>query len=111
MKHTFKSVLLAGCALGAMAATAQADELSALKAQLEALQSRVNSIETAGPATSAGAPEGASYMTFRRGSLETYDGPVNHNFEEDRGFTVAITPTADLPRSCDGSFCQRLCQS
>ncbi len=97
MKHTSKSVLLAGCALGAVAATAQADELSALKAQLEDLQSRVNSIQSAGPVISAGVPEGAGYMTLRRGSLETNDGPVNHNFEEDRGFTVAITPTADLP--------------
>ncbi len=97
MKNSVKSGLLAGCALGAFAAAAQADELSALKAQLSSLQSRVNSIEAVGPATSAGVPNGANYVTFRRGSLEDKDGPVNHNFEEDRGFTVAITPTADLP--------------
>jgi opacity protein-like surface antigen len=96
-----RRALLGGVALGAMATGAQADELSALKAQLEALQSRVNQLETTGPATSAAYPEGASFISFRRGSdLYKVDGPYNRAGEEDsgdRGFTIAITPTADLP--------------
>ena len=83
-----------------MATGAQADELSELKAQLEALQSRVNSIESTGPAVSSAAPEGASYISFRRGSdVYKVDGPKRggEEYNDDRGFTIAITPTADLP--------------
>lgn len=93
----FRRALLGGVALGAMATAAQADELSALKAQLEALQSRVNSLEAA-PVTSSGAPAGASFISFNRGSFaDDSMVPVNSRMENDRGFTVAITPTADLP--------------
>jgi len=41
-----RRALLGGVALSVMAAGAQADELSALKAQLEALQARVNTLES-----------------------------------------------------------------
>lgn len=96
-----RRALLGGVAFGAMATGAQAGELSSLKAQLEALQSRVNQLEATGPAASSSLPEGASYISFRRGSdLYTVDGPRNRGGEEtspDRGFTIAITPTADLP--------------
>ena len=96
-----RRALLGGVALGAMATGAQAGELSSLKAQLEALQSRVNQLEATGPAASSSLPEDASYISFRRGSdLYTVDGPRNRGGEEtspDRGFTIAITPTADLP--------------
>lgn len=96
-----RRALLGGVALGAMATGAQADELSALKAQLEALQSRVNQLESTGPAASAGAPDGASYISFRRGSDLGWDMssimPADERVPTDRGFTVAITPTADLP--------------
>ncbi len=94
--------LLGGAALGAMATTAQADELSALKAQLEALQSRVNSIELpAANAGQAGYPEGASFITYRRGSYlgdeKGLKDRIQGRMPDDRGFTIAITPTADLP--------------
>jgi hypothetical protein len=96
-----RRALLGSVALGAMATGAQADDLTALKAQLEALQSRVNQLESTGPAASAGAPEGASYISFRRGSDLGWDMsnlvPANERLMDDRGFTVAITPTADLP--------------
>jgi hypothetical protein len=96
-----RRALLGGVALGAMATGAQADDLTALKAQLEALQSRVNQLESTGPAASAGAPEGASYISFRRGSDIGWDMsgliPADERLQDDRGFTVAITPTADLP--------------
>src|SRR5262245_30300462 len=45
----------------------QGDRLSELKAQLEALQSRVNTIEQQKPAA-AELPPGASLVTFERGS-------------------------------------------
>ncbi len=95
-----RRALLGGVAFGAMATGAQADELSALKAQLEALQSRVNQIEAAGPAASSSLPVGASYISFRRGSdLYKVEGPVRggDEYAGNRGFTIAITPTADLP--------------
>jgi hypothetical protein len=96
-----RRALLGSVALGAMATGAQADDLTALKAQLEALQSRVNQLESTGPAASAGAPEGASYISFRRGSDLGWDMsnliPADERLMDDRGFTVAITPTADLP--------------
>jgi hypothetical protein len=94
-----RRALLGGVALGAMATGAQADELSALKAQLEALQSRVNQIESSPAASSA--PAGASYMTFNRGSdlnAGMFKSPrLDDQLPGDRGFTIAITPTADLP--------------
>ncbi len=93
-------MLAGGVALGAMVVGAQAEELSVLKAQIEALQSRVNQIEATGPAASSSLPEGASYVSFRRGSdLYKVDGPVRggEEYSDDRGFTIAITPTADLP--------------
>ncbi|VAV90135.1 hypothetical protein MNBD_ALPHA08-348, partial [hydrothermal vent metagenome] len=59
-----RSMLLGGVAISVMATGAQADELADLKAQLEALQSRVNTIETA-PA--ANVPAGTMLMTASRG--------------------------------------------
>ena len=61
-----RRALLGGAALGVMATGAQADELAALKAQLEALQARVSEIETQ-PAPAL--PAGASMLTVRRGQL------------------------------------------
>jgi len=98
-----RQALLSGAALGVVATGAQADELSALKAQLEGLQSRVNQLESSGPATTSpsGMPQSDSWITFHRGSdigwdQETHARP-QERIPEDRGFTIAITPTADLP--------------
>jgi hypothetical protein len=95
-----RRALLGGVALSVMATGAQADELSALKAQLEALQSRVNSLETV-PAPSA-LPDGYSYLTYARGAgtngewgNESALDRINQS--NTRGFTLAVTPTADLP--------------
>jgi hypothetical protein len=95
-----RRALLGGVALGVTATGAQADELSALKAQLEALQSRVNQLETTAPASTPALPQGASWITFNRGSqgtrLNEFARPQEY-IPEDRGFTIAITPTADMP--------------
>ncbi len=99
-----RSALLGGVAVSVMAvgvagAQAQTNELSDLKAQLEALQSRVNTMETA-PA--AQLPTGTSVMTVAKGSgsngdwgNESRTDAVNNN--AGRGYTVSISPTADLP--------------
>jgi opacity protein-like surface antigen len=81
-----------------MASGAQADELADLKAQLEALQARVNTLETAQPTA---LPDGVSMITFSRGqgSLQSW-GSESRRFEQgitDRGFTISVTPTADMP--------------
>jgi hypothetical protein len=80
-----------------MAAGAQADELSNLKAQLESLQARVNTLETR-PAPTM--PEGQSLITFHRGQGSFADKGLDSKRDmqpSDRGFTVAVTPTADMP--------------
>jgi len=92
-----RRALLGGAAMTVMAAGAQADDLSALKAQIESLQARVNTIEARGAAL----PEGVSFITFQRGSDFAMKGGDDTKFLDrtpsDRGFTIAITPTADLP--------------
>ncbi len=99
-----RSALLGGVAVSVMAvgvagAQAQTNELSDLKAQLEALQSRVNTIQTA-PA--AKLPTGTSVMTVAKGSgsnaawgNESRRDAINNN--DGRGYTISISPTADLP--------------
>jgi hypothetical protein len=80
-----------------MASGAQADELSALKAQLEALQSRVSELETQ-PAPTL--PPGAKLITVRKGQLsynEILPMRASEQLREHQGYTIAVTPTADLP--------------
>ncbi|NNF79971.1 MAG: hypothetical protein HKN05_18265, partial [Rhizobiales bacterium] len=94
-----RRALLSGVALGVASTGAQADDLTALKAQLEALQSRVNQLEST-PAPSA-LPDGASLITFKRGQGSLSDWHTDRKAEgtipQDGGFTIAITPTADVP--------------
>ncbi len=99
-----RQALLGGVALGVAATGAQADELNALKAQLEGLQSRVNQLESTAPAggtTPSGLPQSDSWITFHRGSDIGWDQSEHARpqeyIPEDRGFTIAITPSADLP--------------
>jgi len=101
MKNTkwLRSVLLGGVAISVMATGAQADELSDLKAQLEALQSRVNTIETT---PKAALPEGTSVLTISKGqgSLANWGNDSARdaaNYNSERGYTISINPTADLP--------------
>ncbi len=99
MNKWLRRALLGGVAMTVMAAGAQADELSALKAQLEALQARVATIETRG----ATLPEGVSLVTFERGQKagllknELFGNNELNRAPESRGMTISVTPTADLP--------------
>jgi len=97
-----RRALLGGVALTvAGTAGARADELADLKAQLEALQSRVNTLEQQPAQQASNIPPGASFITAERGSrMDFVHGPtardmVNNN--DDAGFTIAVTPTADMP--------------
>ncbi|WP_342641207.1 DcaP family trimeric outer membrane transporter [Rhodoligotrophos ferricapiens] len=90
--------LLGGVALTVLGAGAHADELSDLKAQLEALQAQVNQLESR-PAAPA-LPEGASWITFKRGTEATADwntARAGDYIPTSSGMTIAITPSADLP--------------
>ena len=92
-----RRALLGGAALGVMATGAQADELTALKAQLEALQSRVQSLETQ-PAPTL--PAGAKLITVRRGQgtyAEILPMRASEQLRDHQGYTIAVTPTADMP--------------
>ena len=96
-----RRALLGGVALTvAGTAGARADELSDLKSQLEALQSRVNTLEQQ-PAQASNLPPGASFITIEHGSRMDFVAQdpardrVNQN--DDAGFTIAITPSADMP--------------
>ena len=90
----FGHALAGGVALSVMVSTAQADELSDLKAQLLALQERVDAL--ASHPNQAPVAPGVSLITFHRGQGDLADfGPTST--PDDRGFTVAITPIADLP--------------
>ena len=99
MNKWLRRALLGGVAMTVMAAGAQADELSALKAQLEALQARVATIETRG----ATLPEGVSLVTFERGQKagllksKLFGNNMLDRAPESRGMTISVTPTADLP--------------
>jgi len=90
-----KWALLGGAAFAVMSTGAQADELSALKAQLEALQSRVTQLE-AQPATSM--PSGYSLLSIRDGQIETaaITEKAANRIDPDQGFTLSVLPTADV---------------
>jgi hypothetical protein len=93
------AALLATAAASMLSTAASADELTALKAQLDALQSRVNTMEAA-PAI----PGNTSLMSYQRGfggngfsKAERLLPQDAVSVNEDAGYTIAITPTADMP--------------
>ena len=98
--NRLRGALLGGAAVIAMTSAAQADELAALKGQLESLQSRIAGLERA-PAPTSRTPAGASLLRFERGSGMAFVAPTpardRANVNDDAGFTIAITPSADLP--------------
>ena len=95
-----RAAVLGGAALAAMSSGGQADELAALKAQLEGLKSRVDGLQQA-PASGPQAPAEANLLTFERGSRMDFVTPTPArdaaNINDDAGFTIAVTPSADLP--------------
>jgi hypothetical protein len=91
-----KWALLGGAALAVTATAARADDLSALKAQIEALQNRVTQLEAQ---PQASMPSGYSLMALRDGQ-GTYEGVLPERYgdrvREDSGFTLSVVPSADV---------------
>ena len=90
-----KWALLGGAAMAVTATAARADDLAALKAQIEALQTRVSQLE-AQPQSSM--PSGYSLLSIRDGqgefgnfAPERYDDTVR----DELGFSLSVLPTAD----------------
>jgi hypothetical protein len=90
-----KWALLGGAAFAVMSTSAQADELSALKAQLEALQTRVSQLE-AQPATSM--PSGYSLLSIRDGggNYSTLPQRQEDRIDPNSGVTISVLPTAEM---------------
>ncbi len=97
MSNILRKALLGGAALAVMTTGAAADELATLKAQLAALQTQVDAIQSA----PAQAPAGSSFLRYERGlggntwGVDAVKDSANVN--DGGGFTIAVTPTADLP--------------
>ncbi|WP_137388086.1 carbohydrate porin [Rhodoligotrophos defluvii] len=99
VEHRVRTMALAGAALCTMTAIGQADELSALKAELAALENRIAELEATAPRAAA-VPEGAGLITYYRGTDTASDWTVDRAGESiptARGFTIAVTPSADFP--------------
>src|SRR4029079_10189981 len=102
MKMT-KWTLLAGAALAVTATVASADDLAALKAQIDALQSRVSELEAQ---PQAAMPSGYSLMAIRDGQ-GTYEGVLPERnadmVRDSSGFTLSVLPTADAAPAAEVS--------
>lgn len=98
-----KWALLGSAALAVTATAARADDLSALKAQIEQLQSRVSQLEAQ---PQASMPSGYSLMSIRDGQ-GTYGGVLPERnadrVDEDSGFTLSVLPTADVAPAAEVS--------
>jgi hypothetical protein len=93
---SIKMALLGGAALAVTAAGAQADDLEALKAQIEALNARVAAMEAA-PAV----PAGYQLLSVSEGELRETPGLEmsrrDRQFYGNKGNVISILPTADAP--------------
>ncbi|MFT3986347.1 hypothetical protein [Aestuariivirga sp.] len=90
-----KLALLGGAALAVTAAGAQADDLSALKAEIEALNSRVAQLEA-----TPSVPAGYSLMTVTTGDATVIPGGGDLNVDKGSGkkaTIISVLPTADAP--------------
>jgi hypothetical protein len=95
-----KIALLATAAVAAVSVSARADDLSDLKAQIEALNARVASVEAA-PAV----PAGYQLLTVSEGQALVVPGLP----ETDKGFgntatVISVLPTADAPAGTEVSI-------
>ncbi|HTN98196.1 MAG TPA: porin [Nordella sp.] len=95
--------LLAGAAIAATATAAQANDLGALKAEIEALQSRVSELEAQ---PQASMPSGYSLLSIRDGQ-GNFGGLAPERsadrVRDESGFTVSVVPTADAAPAAEVS--------
>ncbi|WP_162918507.1 hypothetical protein [Taklimakanibacter deserti] len=93
--RTMKWALLGSAAIAVTATAARADDLADLKAQIEALQTRVSQLEAQ---PQASAPSGYSLLSIRDGQ-GTFEGVLPERYgdrvRDDQGFTLSVVPTAD----------------
>jgi len=98
-----KWALLGSAAIAVTATAARADDLGALKAEIEALQTRVSQLEAQ---PQASMPSGYSLLSFRDGQ-GTYEGVLPERnadmVREDSGFTMSVLPTADVAPAAEVS--------
>jgi hypothetical protein len=90
-----KLALLGTAALAAVSVSARADQLSDLKAQIEALNARVATLEST-PAV----PAGYSMVSISKGDQLVIPGYTNSKDDKNFGpgaHVIAIMPTADAP--------------
>ena len=93
--RSIKTVLFCGAALASLSLQAQADDLSALKHEIEQLNSRLAQLEAA-PAL----PADAALVTISKGAAPIVPGLA----ETDPGYgdvatVISVRPTADAPAS------------
>jgi hypothetical protein len=89
-----KLALLGTAAVAAFSVSARADELSDLKAQIEALNNRVAQVETA-PAV----PAGYQLLSVGEAKATQIPGLESDRHLSDTATVVSILPTADVPAS------------
>jgi hypothetical protein len=98
--NIMKLALLGTAAVAAVSVSARADELSDMKAQIEALNARVASVEAA-PAV----PAGYQLLSIGKGEATVVPGLVHNDVAYGTDATViSIMPTADMPASSQLSW-------
>ncbi len=92
---TMKMALMAGAAVAVSAAVAHADELTDLKAQVEALNARVAAMETA-----PSVPTGYQLLAISKGEAAQVPGMLGSDRDRvvnDNATIISVMPTADAP--------------
>lgn len=92
---TVKRVLLTGVAVALTTTAGRADDLNALKTQIEQLQSRVSQLEAQ---PQASMPAGYNLLSIRDGQAEfdnTLPERSTDHVKQDEGFTLSVLPAAD----------------
>jgi hypothetical protein len=92
--NALKLALLGTAALAAVSVSARADDLSDLKAQIEALNGRISQLE-ATPAI----PAGYQLLTVSETNSVIVPDSANAKFFGTKGTAIGIMPTADVPAS------------
>jgi hypothetical protein len=92
--NALKLALLGTAALAAVSVSARADDLSDLKAQIEALNGRISQLE-ATPAI----PAGYQLLTVSETNSVIVPDSENAKFFGTKGTAIGIMPTADVPAS------------
>jgi opacity protein-like surface antigen len=94
-----KNVLLGTAALAAMTVSAQADDLKALKTQIEALNNRISQLESA-----PSVPAGYQMLSVTGTENIVFPEYANARFFGTKATKISVLPTADVPASTEISW-------